>query len=1374
MLSRLRSSRQHRSSTPLCQTRLWAEQLDARDLPSANFGTNVISSILKDLNLATSSAISFDPNDPFVAYNDHLYFAANDGVHGIELWRTDGTATGTEIVADLNPGFASSLSADPIYPTPMVVANGKLFFVAATESASVQLWQTDGTAMGTQQVTHFGSMPAFANLGARISRMTAGDSQLYFLGDDGVHGMEWWRTDGSNTGTVLLTDFSLDGSPASAAFFGQAVVGDTLIFSVNNDFSGAFKLFRSDPVTSAVVEIVPDAVGFVPGAAPTMVAVGDVVYFVASDVAHGQELWRSDGTAAGTSIVRDINPGPAYGNITGLFNHGGTLYFTADDGEHGQELWKTDGTATGTIMVKDIAPDTGDRPAWPTGSTAMNFATVGDILYFSANDGVHGQELWRSDGTDNGTFMVRDIIAEPSLESLSTFAAPMVATSDSFPVNLAAVGSDLYFLVRGNQLWRSNGTSEGTTRVHSFDMPFGSAVFGLTALGDQLLFSAADGSHGQELWTVVGPETSARLIRDINETTSDAVHWLSSATFGDATFFAASDGVHGFELWKTDGTAAGTMMIKDMHPTFNQTVPWGFGTYQVSDSNPRDFTVVGNWLYFTAEDGTHGQELWRTDGTSAGTTLVADLRPGMATGWFGEFPAWSNISNMLAVGDDLYFTADDGLHGQELWMSDGSEVGTVFIEDINTQLEPVIWPLADSLMGAAGPEGVPSTGMAPAGSNIQSLVQMNGRVYFSANDGVHGQELWMSDGTPDGTLLVADINTTGNGTLFGEAGFDGNPQGLTVIGDTLYFSADDGIHGNELWKSDGTTQGTVLLKDIDTTVVDAGFVEGYPWPLGSNPVNLTAIGPTLYFTASDGTHGAELWKSDGTSDGTTMVADINDTGASNATVLVEANGQLFFTADDGRHGNELWTVDGNGTGASLVRDINPGLIGSMPANLTVIGDRLYFSADDGVHGNELWTSDGTEDGTHLVADLALGIRSSIMGLIGSPRSGPILGIAGKVVVAANDGTHGSELMVVETRQPAAPVGLRANAGGSYVVMEGETLALDGSASIIPDGSRVSYSWDLDGDGQFDDARGAKPTLVGGQLRRLGLHGGTTSHTIRLRIVDDNGISNDAEASVQVNDSPLAMTGSSHSVVEGTNFNRFVASFTDPGGAEELSHYRATIDWGDGMTYDTGTITRSGNYFRVSGEHNYQRAGDYNVVVTVHDDQGFAPGGVTSHVTSAIRVTNAAIYGSRTFFRDEAGRPFEVIVASFRDMNPHSAAADFDVSINWGDGSTSVGRVSANGRGGFDVRGDHVFAEVGSYTVEVTIRDRDGAVSVVRSAAAIRPARLPLAPMPIAPPLLPPKIAGATLDDELNDFAEPEPEPVGMAMLGGRLLGSAFE
>ena len=206
------------------------------------------------------------------------------------------------------------------------------------------------------------------------------------------------------------------------------------------------------------------------------------------------------------------------------------------------------------------------------------------------------------------------------------------------------------------------------------------------------------------------------------------------------------------------------------------------------------------------------------------------------------------------------------------------------------------------------------------------------------NQSTNGSELWKSDGTAVGTVLVKDI-WIGNSS---------NPNRLTDVNGTLFFRADNGTNGEELWKSDGTSAGTVLVKDIN------------PGTSSSEPNYLININGTLFFRAYDGVNGYELWKSDGTSAGTVLVKDIwSGSNNSSPEYLTNVNGTLFFRASDGSNGVELWKSDGTSAGTVMVKDINPGSSGSLPGyrTLTNVNGTLFFAADDGTNGIELWKYD---------------------------------------------------------------------------------------------------------------------------------------------------------------------------------------------------------------------------------------------------------------------------------------------------------------------------------------------------------------------------------------------------------------------------------
>ena len=362
-------------------------------------------------------------------------------------------------------------------------------------------------------------------------------------------------------------------------------------------------------------------------------------------------------------------------------------------------------------------------------------------------------------------------------------------------------------------------------------------------------------------------------------------------------------------------------------------------------SNLSQFTDVNGTLFFTAQDGVNGIELWKSDGTAAGTVLVKDLHPGTSS---------SNLRSLTNVNGTLFFTLVEEVDPVELWKSDGTDAGTVLVSSIN------------------------SAGVSP---NIQNLTNVNGTLYFTANDGVNGAELWKSDGTAAGTVLVKDILTGGTGS---------SPGHFTDVNGTLFFAADDGMNGLELWKSDGTAAGTVLVKDVHAGIGT------------SNLQLLTNVDGTLFFKANDQVNGFELWKSDGTTAGTMLVKDIRAGGpSSNPGLLTNVNGTLFFAADDGVNGVELWKSDGTDAGTVLVKDIRPGGTTSSPGLFTNMNGVLFFIANDGVNGRELWKSDGTAAGTVLVKDILAG------GIGSSP--GFLTNVNGTLFFAANDGLNGREL-----------------------------------------------------------------------------------------------------------------------------------------------------------------------------------------------------------------------------------------------------------------------------------------------------------------------------------------------------------------------------
>ena len=384
--------------------------------------------------------------------------------------------------------------------------------------------------------------------------------------------------------------------------------------------------------------------------AAQLTAVGRTIYFGADDGRHGYELWRSNGTARGTRMVKDIRPGPLSSQVFSITNVGGTLFFTADDGIHGAELWRSDGTAGGTQLVKDINPGL-------VGSGGFWLTSVGQTLYLIAYDGTH-RGLWRSDGTDAGTTLLQELV-------------------DAH--DLTASGNGLFFSGAAgsnpDQLWHSDGTPAGTAVVGTGEV----APYELTDVNGTLFFGASDPAHSFELWRSDGSIAGTFLVRDINTTlpagqSASLPHELTAV--GSSLYFIASPDGLTQQIWRSDGAAVSTLPIAPagfaselaafqgqalLHPRRDGSgapCPATERRRSASRSNPQQLTPgLSRALLRGGPRKNLDSELWQTTGKPATTRRVpgAGRRGG------------TQLHDLAVAGNTLYFTAKDRRHGRELW-----------------------------------------------------------------------------------------------------------------------------------------------------------------------------------------------------------------------------------------------------------------------------------------------------------------------------------------------------------------------------------------------------------------------------------------------------------------------------------------------------------------------------------------------------------------------------------------------------------------------------------------------------------------------------------------------------------------------------------
>jgi len=376
----------------------------------------------------------------------------------------------------------------------------------------------------------------------------------------------------------------------------------------------------------------------------------------------------------------------------------------------------------------------------------------------------------------------------------------------------------------------------------------------------------------------------------------------------------------------------------------------GCGNYNdvISAKNIWGFHTLNDVMYFFSADLENGLALWKDDPIN-GVTLVKIVNPAENGIWHSSLSI-SEATNcgMIKVSDGstalqedtLYFFANDGINGTELWKSDGTDAGTIMVKDIN--------PTGSSRWDNCHNSNSPWTTPVATGSMI----------YFWANDGTNGYELWKSDGTETGTVMVKDINSG-----VGSFGY----SDIVLFGNTLFFSATNDPNRNDfqLWKSDGTETGTVMVKELDLTLSDGGELT-----VAGNTLFFKAWDQSYVDTPGATNKGIELWKTDGTEAGTVMVKDIYSGSSGSYGHSFTAFGDVYFVATDGANGYELWKSDGTETGTVMVKDINAGSSGSYPSQLTVVDNVLYFIADDGINGCKLWKSEGHESNTVMMNSTA--------------------------------------------------------------------------------------------------------------------------------------------------------------------------------------------------------------------------------------------------------------------------------------------------------------------------------------------------------------------------------------------------------------------
>lgn len=858
-------------------------------------------------SISHAAGASSDPNN-FTAAGPWLYFAADDGIHGRELWRIDRREV-VEMAGDYAPG---STSSNPRFLTPL---KDSLFFLADTAAEPnphTVVWSTaDGAATSNPYTL---SDPAIHLDPASASLWGAGET-LIVTGGSETTGHEPILLDpaGADLRIVDTNPGPRGGYPRENNV--HTDMAGLQYFIVQDRVGASRHIWQAGPQWNQARPLMRDKADF--GFPLAMAATSIGLFVGASHARLGVEPWIYTATDNRIQFLRDIRPGESDSFPVQFREMNGIVYFQANDGVDGKELWRTDGTEKGTWLVADINPG-------PANSAPYQLHALEDTLLFFATTENEGTELWRSNGTREGTRLVADIY--PGSVSSNPYA-PAVWRNEL----LFAASHPRY----GEELWRSDGTADGTGFVRDIAPgPTNSEPYNLTPFNGRVYFSANDTVHGNELWRTDGTHEGTRLLANIHARNHVIVssNPTQLTTCGDYVYFVADDVTYGAEVWRSDVATGYTAMVRDLAP----------GS---AHADPASLSALGDTLYFIARGPGEQRQLWAVRGggppravpvssdsgedlepralfaaqgalyiTAAGAggdTLYRlssrTIRPvalGSATVLFGA----PGTLSLAPVGDAVYVrwrgpeeirfaTVDSAGHGPRL-------------------LKPRVplqarwphfqrWYRTEGHGDATADEEAFRCYLAMPGMTTRH-VHVGNMHYFAADSLDSGVELWQTGrGTTDARLLKDCF--TGRAS--------GSPNWFAAAGPGFLFAAEHAGKGREVWHSDGSADGTYVLDEPHSQGIT-----------GSGPRELTRWENQIWFSQV----GNDLQKGH-----RTMVAATRHEGrftvygsprtfdytAYNPRELTVNGDYLYFTAEADASGRELWRLRLNPTRVEMVANI---------------------------------------------------------------------------------------------------------------------------------------------------------------------------------------------------------------------------------------------------------------------------------------------------------------------------------------------------------------------------------------------------------------------------------------------------------------------
>lgn len=832
---------------------------------------NVFNTQLHEINFGSSSGPT-----PLIKLNDRILFSASKP-EGRALWSFNPVTQKSSLIKDIFPGSSMSMSGDSAF----MKLNNKIYFITQqNNTGNKQLWVTDGTTVGTSKLTDLNfyySIEITAATGNNIFfyhnkelwgynivtgilqqlktfEYTSGNIKMYtmnntvfFAANDGVHGTEIWKSDGTVAGTSLLKDIVPDPSAGSiTGDFKALVFKDKLYFVVNlgTGFAG-YELYSTDGTEVGTVSVKPIGFYQLEGA-----ATDDYFVFTGFDTVNGLEPWISDGTAAGTHLLKNLMPGATSSMTLMKFVKFNNKIFFQNGANgvslgYGNYIWETDGTEAGTVRYNTnndaliygtssdnnhlilTMPNYYNRFWVANGNSSQNFEITGldmssnnnfvDLnskIFLSGSTPKYGTELFSLDPDTHEIAIASDINKSESsnphafhelnndlifiatdkqyksqiykrnkstqqIEKISNYGSEWsVGMGSDVDDNFIKVGNYLY---TPEAAYRTDGTSANTISISSPDIT--SRVL-YTSLNDNtLLFAGYNNLVGTELWKIDNTSNTVSLVKDISTDYMGSLYSVDSKTAvlnGFAYFVAKENGKLG--IWKTDATEPNTLKAIQ------------FSYQDGTDGDIKVLNASNNKLFFTKQQeytpttyGSGQNELWASNGDQASATMLKS---------YGS----SVVARETVIFNDKLLYITSGYSSSALNSTDGTIAGTeavfsgnfsgdvkfkkcgnqlFFTNNNNTQL----WRTDGTTVGTSN--------VSQNLSSVKEMVCTNNYLYFLNGD---SQKVWKSDGV---SAHAMDIFVTNDDSqlLANE-----NIQKLGTDGEKLFLTITTKEHGNELYE----------------------------------------------------------------------------------------------------------------------------------------------------------------------------------------------------------------------------------------------------------------------------------------------------------------------------------------------------------------------------------------------------------------------------------------------------------------------------------------------------------------------------------------------------------------------------------------------